>query len=72
MENTDKLESLALALDLDVRLECMQHLQELLLSLSGLRPIQELPLNHSVYILDKCLVFFFYNTSNLKNVFFHK
>merc|ERR1712012_521966 len=49
MENTDKLESLALALDLDVRLECMLHLQELLLSLSGLRPIQELPLNHSVY-----------------------
>merc|ERR1719516_779675 len=60
MENTDKLESLALALDLDVRLECMQHLQELLLSLSGLRPIQELPLNHSVCILDKCFSIFFF------------
>merc|ERR1719429_522328 len=58
MENTDKLESLALALDLDVRLECMQHLQELLLSLSGLRPIQELPLNHSICILDKCFRIF--------------
>ena len=27
MENTDKLESLALDLDLDARLDCMQHLQ---------------------------------------------
>merc|ERR1719282_970584 len=62
MENTDKLESLALALDLDVRLECMQHLQELLLSLSGLRPIQELPLNHSVFVIENVLVIFFLNT----------
>merc|ERR1719219_236956 len=47
MENTDKLESLALVLDLDVRLECMQHLQELLPSLNGLKPTQELQLSHN-------------------------
>merc|ERR1719323_686575 len=47
MENIGKLESLALVLDLDVRLECMQHLQELLHSLNGLKPTQELPLNHN-------------------------
>merc|ERR1719348_2614109 len=60
MENTDKLESLALALDLDVRLECMQHLQELLLSLSGLRLTQELPLNLSVFVIENVLVIFFH------------
>merc|ERR1719270_3267602 len=54
MENTDKLEEQVLGQVLDVRLECMQLLQELLLSLNGLKPTQELQLNPNFLVKDKC------------------